>query len=90
MDRTDEQIREEILVEIQKEPEINAPTTIGITVNDGIVTLSGEVGSYLQKIKAESAAKYVYGVKGIVQNNIDVKYFYARQATHSIYRKGRI
>ena len=36
---------------------------IGVTVKDGIVTLSGQVDSYPQKIAAEKDAKRILGVR---------------------------
>ena len=45
---------------------------IGVSVKDGIVTLTGHVSSYAEKYAAERAAKRVYGVKAVV-NEIDVK-----------------
>lgn len=49
------------------EPLLNA-AEIGVTVNDGIVTLDGTVDSYSKKLEAENATKNVAGVKAIVQN----------------------
>ena len=43
---------------------INA-TRIGVAVKEGVVTLSGEVASYHEKVEAERAALRVEGVKGI-------------------------
>lgn len=40
---------------------------IGVTVNDGLVTLSGTVDSYTKKIEAEDAAKNVAGVRAIIE-----------------------
>ena len=45
---------------------------IGVEVNDGIVTLSGHVGSYLEKINAEHGAQRVAGVRALAVK-IDVK-----------------
>ena len=46
------------------EPSINA-TRIGVAVKDGVVTLSGEVESYHEKVEAERATLRVEGVKGV-------------------------
>ncbi len=40
---------------------------IGVTAKDGVVTLSGQVGNYDEKIASEAAARRVRGVKAIVQ-----------------------
>ena len=54
------------------EPLLNA-AEIGVTVNDGIVTLSGTVDSYSKKLEAEHATKNVVGVKAIVEK-IEIKF----------------
>lgn len=54
------------------EPLLNA-AEIGVTVNDGIVTLSGTVDSYSKKLEAEHATKNVAGVKAIVEK-IEIKF----------------
>ena len=69
--RTDQEIQEEVLDELNWEPRLN-PNEIGVSVNDAIVTLSGWVDSYLKKWDAEQAAYRVRGVKAVV-NNIEVK-----------------
>lgn len=46
---------------------------IGVSVNDGIVTLSGTVDSFLKKSEAEDAAKGVAGVKAVVEK-IDINF----------------
>ena len=45
---------------------------IGVSVKDGIVTLSGHVSSYAEKYAAEQAAKRVLGVKAVA-NELEVK-----------------
>jgi osmotically-inducible protein OsmY len=52
---------------IKWEPLLHA-AEIGVTVKDGIVSLSGVVDSYVKKTEAECAAKKVIGVKAIVEN----------------------
>ena len=44
---------------------------IGVTATDGVVTLSGYVPSYYQRVEAERAVKRVYGVKGVA-NDLEV------------------
>ena len=58
-------LKEHVLEELEWEPGIKA-AGIGVTVKDGVVTLSGEVQSYHEKIEAERAALRVAGVKGMV------------------------
>lgn len=41
---------------------------IGVTANDGVVTLSGQVETYAAKLQAERAAARVRGVKAVVEH----------------------
>ena len=50
---------------IKWEPLLNA-AEIGVTVKDGVVTLTGTVDSFTKKMEAEDAAKKVAGVKAVV------------------------
>jgi osmotically-inducible protein OsmY len=68
----DEAIRDDIFDELKWEPEIANPAVIGIAVDNGVVTLTGDVDSYTEKVAAEVAAKRVNGVQTVVQN-INVK-----------------
>lgn len=69
--RTDEDIRDAVLLELEWEPKITSKD-IAVAVKDGVVTLSGFVHSYYEKEAAEKAAKRVYGVRGVA-NDIQVK-----------------
>lgn len=69
--RSDIELQRDLLEELKWEPSLN-PARIGISVKDGIVTLSGEVSSFTEKLTAEEAAKRVYGVRAVV-NEIEVK-----------------
>lgn len=62
--KTDNQIRQDVMEEIEWDPMLHS-TEIGVTVNNGIVTLSGHVNSYLKKINAEKAVKRVRDVKAV-------------------------
>lgn len=64
--RTDQEIRDDILAEIDWEPRVES-TDIGVTVKDGAVTLTGTVSSYAEKIAAEDAARRVKGVRAIAE-----------------------
>ena len=70
--RTDLKIKEDVLDELAWQPKTDE-TSIGVIVNDGIVTLTGTVDSYSKKIAAERAAKGVYGVKAVAED-IQVKF----------------
>lgn len=67
----DEVLQQDVINELKWEPSINA-TEIGVAVKDGVVTLSGYVDSYTQKMTAEKAAKRVRGVRGVAEE-IEVK-----------------
>jgi osmotically-inducible protein OsmY len=68
---TDKEIQQAVLREIEWEPQVSS-TEIGVSVKDGIVTLSGFVDSYSKKYHAERAALRVYGVKAVV-NELEVR-----------------
>lgn len=69
--KTDQQLKQDITNELAWEPSVNE-AHIGVTVNSGIVALSGHVPTYGEKYGAEKAAKRVSGVKAVA-NEIDVK-----------------
>jgi osmotically-inducible protein OsmY len=69
--RSDDEIRNSVLIELKWDPKINADD-IGVAVKDGVVTLTGFVSSYWEKDAAEKAAKRVYGVKAVA-NDLEVK-----------------
>jgi osmotically-inducible protein OsmY len=66
------ELQKEIQDAIKWEPLLNA-AEIGVTVKDGVVTLTGTVDSYSKKTEAEDAAKKVAGVKAVVEK-IEVKF----------------
>jgi osmotically-inducible protein OsmY len=61
---TDKMLRDAVIAQLDFEPEIN-PAGIGVAVEDGVVTLSGFVDDYAQKVAAEKAVKRLFGVKGL-------------------------
>ena len=68
--KTDSQLRHELLEELKWEPSIKEGD-IAVAAESGVVTLSGFVESYTEKVNAEKAAKRVSGVS-VVVNNIEV------------------
>ncbi|GLO02730.1 TPA: BON domain-containing protein [Pseudomonas putida] len=59
-------LRDLVLEELEFKPDINA-ASIGVTVQDGVVTLSGHVNSYAQKVSAERTVKAMKGVRGLAE-----------------------
>lgn len=64
----DTELRQLVIDELGFEPGIEAPASVGVTAEDGIVTLNGHVGDHAQTAAAERAAWRVKGVRGIVQH----------------------
>lgn len=63
----DKALRQNVMEELDYEPSIES-AAIGVAVENGIVTLTGHVPSYAQKLAAERAAWRVKGVRGIAQD----------------------
>ncbi|HEX8594801.1 MAG TPA: BON domain-containing protein [Pseudomonas sp.] len=63
---TDLILRRNILDELEFQPHIDA-AAIGVAVENGVVTLTGHVRSYAEKIAAERAVKSVKGVRGVAE-----------------------
>src|SRR4029077_9863265 len=68
---TDEQIQKDVLAELKWDARV-MPNEIGVSVKDGIVTLTGFVDSYTKRWAAENAAHRVRGVKAVA-NDIEVR-----------------
>jgi hypothetical protein len=62
----DKLIRQNVIDELDFDPSIDA-AHIGVAVENGIVTLTGHVGSYTERVAAEKAAQKVRGVRGVVE-----------------------
>jgi osmotically-inducible protein OsmY len=67
---TDRQLQQNVLNELDWDPSIDA-TDIGVTVDNGIVTLRGDVKTFAEKAAAERVTLRVYGVKGVA-NDVNV------------------
>jgi osmotically-inducible protein OsmY len=68
---TDHQLRDFVIKQLDWEPEVTS-TEIGVSVYEGVVTLTGFVDTYAEKLAAERAVKIVSGVRGIA-NDIQVR-----------------
>ena len=64
--KSDIQIQQDVMDQLKWEPGLNA-AEIEVIVKNGIVTLSGTVDTYSQKITAEDAVKKIAGVKAIAE-----------------------
>ena len=67
----DKQLQELVMFELGWEPSIDA-AQIGVAANAGVVTLTGHVQSFPEKVAAERAAARVKGVKAVAEE-IEVK-----------------
>lgn len=74
---SDREIKANVERELRWDPDIDA-TDIAVAVKDGVVTLSGYVRSYAQKLQAEQDAKRITGVVAIA-NDIEVRLPYINQ-----------
>lgn len=75
--RSDSEIKKDVEDELRWDPDIDA-TDIAVAVSKGVVTLSGYVRSYLQKVEAERDAKRIAGVMAVA-NDIEVRLPYINQ-----------
>jgi len=62
----DIELQKSVLDELAWEPTVDT-AHIGVIARDGIVTLTGHVGNYAEKLAAERSAKRVKGVRAIVE-----------------------
>lgn len=65
--KSDATIQKGVMDELRQKSLLNA-SQIGVSVNKGVVILSGEVDSYSKKSAAEKAAKKVSGVRVIAED----------------------
>lgn len=62
----DKIIKQAVLDELAWDPSVEQEH-IGVTSREGVVTLSGHVGTYAEKYAAEKATQRVKGVKGVAE-----------------------
>lgn len=65
-------LRQYVIDELDFDPSFDL-ANVGVAVENGVVTLTGHVGSYAEKIAAEKAAQRVKGVHAVAQE-IEVRY----------------
>lgn len=68
--KSDEELQSEVMFQLGWDSRIKQ-TEVGVTVHNGIVTLTGKVDSYAKKLAAQQAAHRVKGVLDVA-NNIEV------------------
>jgi hypothetical protein len=69
---SDERLRQNIIDELEFEPSLNA-ANIGVSVESGVVTLTGHVKSYMEKVRAEMVVQRVKDVHGVAEE-LEVRY----------------
>lgn len=69
--KTDIQLQRDVLDELKWEPSVDA-AQIGVTARDGVVTLTGHVPSYTEKVAAGDATQRVLGVQAVA-NDLEVQ-----------------
>jgi osmotically-inducible protein OsmY len=69
---SDVSLRQNIIDEFEFEPSLNA-ANIGVAVDNGVVTLTGHVGSYMEKVRAERVVQRIKGVHGVAEE-LEVRY----------------
>ncbi|MBN8831810.1 MAG: BON domain-containing protein [Sphingomonadales bacterium] len=86
MHKTDKELQQDVMAELEWEPSVDH-ADIGVSVHEGVVTLSGYVKSYPEKMAAEKAVRRVAGVRAIAE---DIKVRYAtdpKMADHEIAKR---
>jgi osmotically-inducible protein OsmY len=68
-DMSDKDLRQYIIDELDFEPSVDA-AHIGVAAEDGVVTLTGHVKSYSEKLAAVTAVRRVRGVRAIAEEMV--------------------
>jgi osmotically-inducible protein OsmY len=74
---TDSQLRQNIIDELEFDPSFSGEH-IGVAVDKNVVSLTGHVSSYAEKLAAIAAVRRVKGVHAIAEN-VEVRYSYQRR-----------
>ncbi|AGU52893.1 putative periplasmic phospholipid-binding protein [Variovorax paradoxus B4] len=62
--KSDTQLKADIQAELEWDPAVTS-ANVGVIVNHGVVTLTGHLGSYAEKLAVEQAVQRVSGVKAL-------------------------
>jgi len=78
MTKTDVQVTKDIFDELTFDPSLDA-SDISIGTKNGVVTMTGMVRTYAEKIAAEHAVKRVFGVRGLAEElQVDIPKLHQR------------
>lgn len=66
--KTDQLLKADVTAELAWDTAVDHRPGIGVSVKDGVVTLSGEVDTFMQKYAVERAVRRVAGVRGIAMD----------------------
>jgi len=67
----DQRLRDSVMHQLAADPQVDA-SLVGISAQEGVVTLSGYVDSYAEKLAAERSCRHLYGVKAVA-NELEVR-----------------
>lgn len=67
----DQRLRDSVMHQLVADPQVDA-SLVGVSAQEGIVTLSGYVNTYAEKLAAERSCRHVYGVKALA-NELEVR-----------------
>jgi osmotically-inducible protein OsmY len=63
--KADADVRQDVIHELQWDPQVSGPDAISVAVQDGAVTLGGHAATYAEKLAAVRAAERVDGVRAV-------------------------
>lgn len=67
----DQRLRDSVMHQLAADPQVDA-SLVGVSAQEGVVTLSGYVDSYAEKLAAERSCRRVYGVRALA-NELEVR-----------------
>src|SRR5579872_4060073 len=81
MAKADKDLQHDVIDELDFDPSVDA-SRVGVAASSGIVTLTGSVPTYTEKLAAEEAVKRIAGVQGIANElKIDLPQSHVRDDT---------
>lgn len=67
----DQRLRDAVMHQLDSDPQVDA-SLVGVSAQEGVVTLSGYVNSYAEKLAAERSCRRVFGVRALA-NELEVR-----------------